>query len=164
MPTSGAYEREAVQRGRLVFMRRIATGLLVAMALLFVLARLFDERYAFLAYVAAFAEAAMIGALADWFAVTALFRHPLRLPIPHTAVIKTRKAQLGHSLGEFVQENFLAREVVAEKLHVARVGERLGKGERGHGCPFPGSGSAVRKSRVRAMMSSLIAFRVWRCA
>src|SRR5258708_38087698 len=68
----------------------------------------------------------MVGGLADWLGVTGRFRHPLRLPIPHTAVIKTRKAQLGRSLGEFVQENFLASEVVTEKLSHARIGERLG--------------------------------------
>ena len=77
-------------------------------------------------YVRAFAEAAMVGALADWFAVSALFRHPLGLPIPHTAIIPNRKDQIGRSLGEFVQSNFLTREVLNERLAGAHVGKRLG--------------------------------------
>src|SRR4029079_18678995 len=77
-------------------------------------------------FVNAGAEAAMVGALADWFAVTALFRHPLGLPIPHTAIIPNRKDQIGRSLGEFVQTNFLTREVLNERLSGAHVGKRLG--------------------------------------
>jgi uncharacterized membrane-anchored protein YjiN (DUF445 family) len=77
-------------------------------------------------YVRAFSEAAMVGALADWFAVTALFRHPLGIPIPHTAIIPHRKDQIGRSLGEFVEGNFLTQEVLAERLAHAHVGERLG--------------------------------------
>ena len=69
----------------------------------------------------------MVGALADWFAVTALFRHPLGLPIPHTAIIPRRKDQIGRSLGEFVQGNFLTREVITERLAGVHVGERLGR-------------------------------------
>ncbi|HVX45969.1 MAG TPA: DUF445 domain-containing protein, partial [Mycobacteriales bacterium] len=77
-------------------------------------------------YVQATAEAAMVGALADWFAVTALFRHPLHLPIPHTAILPRKKDQLGASLGEFVQTNFLSAPVIAEKLRTLGVGRRLG--------------------------------------
>jgi uncharacterized membrane-anchored protein YjiN (DUF445 family) len=68
----------------------------------------------------------MVGALADWFAVTALFRHPLGLPIPHTAIIAKRKNEIGRSLGDFVQGNFLTREVINERLAGVRVGERVG--------------------------------------
>jgi uncharacterized membrane-anchored protein YjiN (DUF445 family) len=68
----------------------------------------------------------MVGALADWFAVTALFRHPLGLPIPHTAIIKKRKDQIGESLGGFVRDNFLTREVVNEQLAEAELGRKLG--------------------------------------
>jgi uncharacterized membrane-anchored protein YjiN (DUF445 family) len=68
----------------------------------------------------------MVGALADWFAVTALFRHPLGIPIPHTAIIPHRKDQIGESLGEFVQENFLTQEVLHERLDHAQIGRRLG--------------------------------------
>ena len=72
----------------------------------------------------------MVGALADWFAVTALFRHPLGLPIPHTAIIPKRKDEIGRSLGEFVQGNFLTREVIAERLagvHVGRAARALAR-------------------------------------
>lgn len=77
-------------------------------------------------YVRAAAEAGMVGALADWFAVTALFRHPLGLRIPHTAIIPTRKDALGNSLGEFVGTNFLAEHVVRERLRRVGVAKRLG--------------------------------------
>jgi len=77
-------------------------------------------------YVGAAAEAGMVGALADWFAVTALFKRPLGLPIPHTAIIKRKKDQLGQGLGTFVRENFLSPEVVATKLRDAAVGSRVG--------------------------------------
>jgi len=78
-------------------------------------------------YVGAAAEAGMVGALADWFAVTALFRHPLGLPIPHTAIIKRKKDQLGEGLGVFVRENFMSAEVIETKLRDAQVSSRLGK-------------------------------------
>ncbi|KUI13028.1 hypothetical protein AU193_04655 [Mycobacterium sp. GA-1285] len=85
-------------------------------------------------YVRAAAEAGMVGALADWFAVTALFKHPLGIPIPHTAIIKRKKDQLGEGLGTFVRENFLSAEVVSTKLRNAEVAGRLGKwlSERSH--------------------------------
>ena len=104
----------------------MATGLLVLVTLVFLLARWGEESASWLGYVRAFAEAAMVGALADWFAVTALFRHPLGIPIPHTAIIPNRKDQIGASLGEFVQTNFLTRDVLGERLAAARAGERLG--------------------------------------
>src|SRR5215216_5221530 len=91
-------------------MKAFALSLLLVAAALDVVARSLDGTG--WGYVSAFAEAAMVGALADWFAVTALFRHPLRLPIPHTAIIPNRKDQIGESLGTFVQENFLTRAVV----------------------------------------------------
>lgn len=107
-------------------MKRRATGLLLFAAAVFVMTRLYEDDYSWLGYVRATAEAAMVGGLADWFAVTALFRHPLGLPIPHTAIIKNRKDQLGRSLGEFVQENFLAADIVVEKVSHARIAERIG--------------------------------------
>jgi uncharacterized membrane-anchored protein YjiN (DUF445 family) len=76
--------------------------------------------------VAAAAEAGMVGALADWFAVTALFRRPMGLPIPHTAIIPTKKDQLGTALGSFVGENFLNEGVVRARLHALGIGGRLG--------------------------------------
>jgi uncharacterized membrane-anchored protein YjiN (DUF445 family) len=78
-------------------------------------------------YVAAAAEAGMVGALADWFAVTALFKHPLGIPIPHTAIIKRKKDQLGEGLGTFVRENFLSPPVVESKLRDTQIPSRLGK-------------------------------------
>ena len=107
-------------------MRIVATGMLVAMAALFFLADHYDEHLLWLGFVKAFAEAAMVGGLADWFAVTALFRHPLGLPIPHTAIIPTKKDQLGVSLGEFVGENFLSQDVVRQRLRAVGIGSRLG--------------------------------------
>jgi uncharacterized membrane-anchored protein YjiN (DUF445 family) len=77
-------------------------------------------------YLAAAAEAGMVGALADWFAVTALFRHPLGIPIPHTAIIPSKKDQLGQSLGDFVGENFLSEQVVRDKLGSVELASRLG--------------------------------------
>jgi uncharacterized membrane-anchored protein YjiN (DUF445 family) len=119
-------DEEEKQRA-LVQMKRRATGLLVVAAAVFVVARVFEARSPALGYLRAFAEAAMVGGLADWFAVTALFRHPLGIPIPHTAIVPARKDRIGRSLGRFVQQNFLSREVVGTKLAGARVGERLGR-------------------------------------
>lgn len=108
-------------------MKRLATGLFVLAAVVFLgCVLLGEEAGAWVGYVRATAEASMVGALADWFAVTALFRHPLRLPIPHTAIIPRKKDQIGESLGAFVQENFLTRAVVAEKLATIDVPGRLG--------------------------------------
>ncbi|WP_439333457.1 DUF445 domain-containing protein [Streptomyces cahuitamycinicus] len=109
-------------------MKLTATGLLVFVALVYVLAKWAQNSGAgpWAGYVAAAAEAGMVGALADWFAVTALFRHPLGIPIPHTAIIPTKKDQLGVSLGEFVGENFLSEDVVRQRLHAVGIGSRLG--------------------------------------
>ncbi len=96
--------------------RRLATGLLVAMAILFVVARLLQPAYPYLSFVSAFAEAAMVGALADWFAVTALFRSPLGLPIPHTAIIPRNKDRIGDSLSNFLEHNFITQEIIREEL------------------------------------------------
>ncbi len=82
---------------------------------------------AWVGYVGAAAEAGMVGALADWFAVTALFKHPLGIPIPHTAIIKRKKDQLGEGLGTFVRENFLSPPVIETKLRDAQIAGRVGK-------------------------------------
>lgn len=107
-------------------MKSVATALFVAVTALFFVARWQESSHTWVGYVRAFAEAAMVGALADWFAVSALFRHPLGIPIPHTAIVPHRKDQIGRSLGEFVQTNFLTREVLQERLAGADVGRRLG--------------------------------------
>ncbi|WP_406268434.1 DUF445 domain-containing protein [Streptomyces sp. NBC_00191] len=109
-------------------MKTTATGALVFVALIFALATWAKNSGAgpWAGYVAAAAEAGMVGALADWFAVTALFRYPLGLPIPHTAIIPNKKDQLGTTLGSFVGENFLSAGVVRERLHALGIGRRFG--------------------------------------
>jgi uncharacterized membrane-anchored protein YjiN (DUF445 family) len=108
--------REQEQQAQLTKIRRLATGLLVLMAVVFVGARLLQPSYGYMSFVGAFAEAAMVGALADWFAVTALFRHPLGLPIPHTAIIPNNKDRIGESVGNFLEHNFMTPEVLGEEL------------------------------------------------
>ena len=114
------------RRDALRKMKISATALLVAVTFVFFIARWQQQYHGWVGYIRAFAEASMVGALADWFAVSALFRHPLGIPIPHTAIIPHRKDQIGRSLGEFVQTNFLTREVLNERLAGANVGKRLG--------------------------------------
>lgn len=121
--TTGDEEQRARDLAR---MKRTATGLLGFATLVFFITKLLEDRYGWLGYVRATAEAAMVGAVADWFAVTALFRHPLGIPIPHTAIIPTRKDDIGRGLGTFVQTNFLTREVVEEKLANTPIAIRLG--------------------------------------
>ncbi len=97
-------------------MKGRATGMLVVATVIFFVTRLLEPRFAWLGFVRAMAEAAMIGGLADWFAVTALFRHPMGIPIPHTAIIPARKDRVARTLGAFVQHNFLTREVIEARL------------------------------------------------
>ena len=108
--------------------KRLATGFLGAAAVVFVVTSLAEGSFPWLGYVRAFAEASMVGALADWFAVTALFRHPLGLRIPHTAIIPTRKDDIGRGLGGFVESNFLSPELVAERLRATPVAPRWASG------------------------------------
>ena len=115
---------DEVKRVRLVQMKRVATLMLVGVAVLFVVTRFLESRYPWLGFVRAFAEAAMVGGIADWFAVTALFRHPMGIPIPHTAIVPSRKDRIGTALGNFVQRNFLTREVVSGKIAAMQLGNR----------------------------------------
>jgi uncharacterized membrane-anchored protein YjiN (DUF445 family) len=131
-------------------MKAAATGLLLAMAALFVVSRAFQSHYPWLAFVKAFAEAAMVGGLADWFAVTALFRHPLGLPIPHTAIIPRNKDRIGEALANFINENFLVPSVVARRMSGIDVAGAAGRFLRA-----PASEEA--KSRIRQGASRLIA-------
>jgi uncharacterized membrane-anchored protein YjiN (DUF445 family) len=108
-------------------MRLLAGSLLVAMSLLYVLAELNRAHGAAWGYVGAFAEAAMVGGLADWFAVTAIFRRPMGLPIPHTAVIPRSKARIADALGEFVAVNFLSPEVVGSRLKDQDIASAIGR-------------------------------------
>ena len=126
MTTFSAADQER-QRG-VRRMKLTALALLAFVAVVYVLAKWAQNSGAgpWAGYVAAAAEAGMVGAMADWFAVTALFRRPLGLPIPHTAIIPTKKDQLGVSLGEFVGENFLSEEVVRQRLRAVGIGSRLG--------------------------------------
>ncbi len=97
-------------------MKRLATGLLLLMTFIYFISKIFEKKYAWLGFIRASAEAAMVGALADWFAITALFRYPLGIPLPHTAIIPNNKDKIGESLGNFVQTNFLTVEAIKEKL------------------------------------------------
>ncbi|MET8827462.1 DUF445 domain-containing protein [Streptomyces sp. NPDC004610] len=126
MTTFSAADQEK-QRG-VRRMKLTATGLLLLVAVIYVLAKWASSAGAgpWAGYVAAAAEAGMVGALADWFAVTALFRHPLGIPIPHTAIIPRKKDQLGVALGDFVGENFLSETVVRQRLRAVGIGSRLG--------------------------------------
>lgn len=120
-------ERESLEsrKRRLAIARRRATALLGAVTVLFIVVTGFGVHGTLLGYVQAGAEAAMVGGIADWFAVTALFRHPLGLPIPHTAVIVERKDQFAATLGQFVQENFLNADVLADRIRAAGLARRL---------------------------------------
>ena len=97
-------------------MKLLATGLLVLMTFIYIVSAYFEHQAVWVGYINATAEAAMIGAIADWFAVTALFRHPLNVPIPHTAIIPARKNDIAQQFGEFVQSNFLSDEVITQKI------------------------------------------------
>ena len=114
--TNGALARFNPAQPGAQGMKAAATGLLVVMAGVFVVARSLEPQYPWLSYVKAFAEAAMVGGLADWFAVTALFRHPLGLPIPHTAIIPRNHDRIGEALANFLRENFLIPSVVARRM------------------------------------------------
>ena len=146
--TNGALSRFNPAQPGAQGMKAVATGLLVVMAAVFVAARALEFRYPGLGYVKAFAEAAMVGGLADWFAVTALFRHPLGLPIPHTAIIPRNKDRIGEALASFLKENFLIPAVVArrmQRLDVAGAAGRFLQTPAGEG------------TRIRAGASRLIA-------
>jgi uncharacterized membrane-anchored protein YjiN (DUF445 family) len=108
-------------------MRLVATALLVAMAVLYLVARALGDRHPAWGFVRAFAEAAMVGGLADWFAVTALFRHPLGLPIPHTAIVPRNKDRIGDTLAQFLRDNFLIPRVVARRMQRVDVAGAAGR-------------------------------------
>ena len=107
-------------------MRLIATGLLLLMATLFLVFRQFEDMHPGWGYAVAFTEAALVGGLADWFAVTALFRHPLGLPIPHTAIIPVNKDRIADTMAVFLRENFLTPQVVARRVGDFNFAEMLG--------------------------------------
>lgn len=123
---SSAGRDDDVKRVALVRMKRLATGLLVVLAVVFAISFALQDRFASLQWVRAASEGGMVGALADWFAVTALFRRPLGLSIPHTAIIPTKKDEIGASLAQFVEENFLRGVIVREKLDSFGIARRAG--------------------------------------
>jgi uncharacterized membrane-anchored protein YjiN (DUF445 family) len=126
-PSPWARPDDATRQAQLDAMKWRATALLAVAAMVFAIARALESAYPWLGYVRATAEASLVGGLADWFAVTALFRRPLGLPIPHTAIIATRKERIGRILGSFVQNHFLSREVIASKLEAMHLAERAAR-------------------------------------
>ncbi|MEM7280111.1 MAG: DUF445 domain-containing protein [Pseudomonadota bacterium] len=119
-------DQDALKLKRLRTMKLIATGMLVLMAVIFVFALRLEPQYGWLGYVKAFAEAAMVGALADWFAVTALFKHPMGLPIPHTAIIPKRKDEIGESLARFIEKHFLTEDAFLPRVRNVNFGHKIG--------------------------------------
>jgi uncharacterized membrane-anchored protein YjiN (DUF445 family) len=107
--------------------RMVATGMLVVMAIIFVTAKFYQDVHPAIGFVRAFAEAAMVGGLADWFAVTALFRHPMGLPIPHTAIVPRNKNRIGDTLARFLLTNFLLPRLIARKMQTVDVAGAVGK-------------------------------------
>jgi len=129
-------------------MRLVATGLLLAMASAYVLMRVYGGEGGAWGYALAFAEAGMVGGLADWFAVTALFRHPLGIPIPHTAIIPENKDRIADTMARFLQANFLTPTVVARRMRHMNLALAAGN--------FL-SGPAKGESRIRMGAASLLA-------
>ncbi|MFC9436263.1 DUF445 domain-containing protein [Nocardia sp. NPDC057030] len=134
-------------------MKALATGLLAVATAIYLFCRWLESRGSgggWVDYVRAASEAGMVGALADWFAVTALFRHPLGLPIPHTAIIRKKKDQLGESLGTFVGTNFLSPEVVSAKVTSAQISWRVGRwmADPGHAARVAEESSTLLRAAV----------------
>ena len=130
-------------------MRLFATGLLLAMAVIFLIARHFQASHPAWGYVLAFSEAAMVGGLADWFAVTALFRHPLGVPIPHTAIIPENKDRIADSMAHFLRTNFLTPGVVARRMQGVNLARATGN--------FLAQPSGGGESRIREGAAELFA-------
>jgi uncharacterized membrane-anchored protein YjiN (DUF445 family) len=108
-------------------MKYRAAALFWVVTVIFILATIFEPVYSWLSFVRATAEAAMVGAIADWFAVTAIFQHPLGLKIPHTAIVPNRKDNIAEQFGRFVQDNFLTKEVIATKLHSINIARQAAR-------------------------------------
>ncbi|MEH6790468.1 DUF445 domain-containing protein [Parasphingorhabdus sp.] len=108
-------------------MKIIATGMLVLMAIIYVTSKSYEDVHPAIGFVRAFAEAAMVGGLADWFAVTALFRHPMGLPIPHTAIIPRNKDRIGDTLANFLKDNFLISRLVAQRMRNVDLAGGIGR-------------------------------------
>ncbi|WP_243073747.1 DUF445 domain-containing protein [Microbacterium sp. SS28] len=152
-PTHLLSPADQERRRALRVMKGVALGALLGMAAVFLVSFAFEEQVPALAYVRAAAEGGMVGALADWFAVTALFRHPLGIPIPHTAIIPNRKDEIGRTLGEFVETEFLRGDVVRAKLEATAVAVRAGEWLRvpAHAERVTAEGSAMASGILRAL-------------
>ncbi len=140
-------------------MKMVATGFLAAATVVYLVCCWLGSRDiggSWVGYVRAASEAGMVGALADWFAVTALFRHPLGLPIPHTAIIRKKKDQLGTSLGDFVRTNFLSPDTVATKVNSAQISLRLGTwmADSGHAARVSEESSTILRAVIGALRDS----------
>ncbi|HJQ15735.1 MAG TPA: DUF445 domain-containing protein [Allosphingosinicella sp.] len=162
--------RFSLVQGGVRSMRIVATGLLVAMALVFVAADRLDQVHPAWGYVKSFAEAAMVGGLADWFAVTALFRRPLGLPIPHTAIIPRNKDRIGEALAQFLRDNFLTPSVVARRMRSIDAAGAIGRfliAPRGEGRLREGASrllvdilEALDQERLGGMVKTAVASRM----
>ncbi|MCR2817221.1 DUF445 domain-containing protein [Microbacterium sp. zg.Y1090] len=155
-PTALLSVADQERRRALRLMKSVALGALVFMAVVFAISFPLQDEVPWLAYVRAAAEGGMVGALADWFAVSALFRHPLGIPIPHTAIIPHRKDEIGRTLGEFVETNFLSADVVRTKLESMSVSQRLGEwlAQPAHAERVATEGSAMAAGVLRALSDS----------
>jgi len=144
--------------------RLVATGMLVVMAATYVAARWFADVHPAIGFVGAFAEAAMVGGLADWFAVTALFRHPMGLPIPHTAIIPKKKDRIADTMAQFLRENFLTPSVVARRMRrmnvAASAGQFLVNREGGERSRFMGGGAELIAEVLESLDPERLGLRV----
>jgi uncharacterized membrane-anchored protein YjiN (DUF445 family) len=134
-------------------MRWIATGMLAAMAVVFIATHGLVAVHPAWGYINAFAEAAMVGGLADWFAVTALFRHPLGLPIPHTAIIPENKDRIADTMAQFLRENFLTPAVVARRMAGMNIAKAAGE----FLAASPERGGTDHRSRITSGAAELLA-------
>ncbi|MDT0118368.1 DUF445 domain-containing protein [Microbacterium sp. PRF11] len=152
-PTVALSPADQERRRALRTMKGVALGALLGMALIFAVSFPLQREVEWLQYVRAAAEGGMVGALADWFAVTALFRHPLGLPIPHTAIIPRRKDEIGRQLGEFVETNFLEGDVVRTKLESTPLSSRAGAwlAEPAHADRVAAEGATLASSILTAL-------------
>jgi uncharacterized membrane-anchored protein YjiN (DUF445 family) len=151
-------------------MKRNAAGLLLLSAIIFIATFAFTDGEGWAGYVRAASEAAMVGGVADWFAVTALFRHPLGIPIPHTAIIPRGKDAIGKGLGEFVQRNFMNPESLVERIREAdpagRLGEWLGEPRNAAAAARQGAGviaalaETIREDEVQDSIRDVVAARI----
>lgn len=125
--TLGPKPTDDARRADIARVRRYASLLLVVAAVVYVVAHVLEQQWWWMGFVRATAEASLVGGLADWFAVTALFRQPLGLPIPHTAIVKRQKDRIARVLGSFVQNHFLTSDVIAQRLKALGLAQRIGE-------------------------------------